>query len=106
MGLKAQVRSPARRCCSALLQSKVVCDFDLERLLTAIRRGLLQYAIDGGPDITDAGSLEFFCALAQQCFINEYVFALGNTERPQVATISDRIVGALKDRGRYPQHSI
>jgi len=80
----------------ALLQSKVVCDFDLERLLTAIRRGLLQHAIDGGPDIIDAGSLEFFCALAQQCFINEYVFALGNAERSQVATISDRIVGALK----------
>ena len=79
----------------ALLQSRVICDFDLERLLTAIRRGLLQHAIGGGPDIVDAGSLEFFCALAQQCFVNEYVFALGNIERSQVATISDRIVGAL-----------
>ena len=80
----------------ALLQSKVICDFDLERLLTAVRRGLLQHAIDGDPDIMDAGALEFFCALAQQCFINEYVFALGNIERSQVATISDRIVGALR----------
>jgi 2-polyprenyl-3-methyl-5-hydroxy-6-metoxy-1,4-benzoquinol methylase len=76
----------------ALLQSKVVHDLDLERLLTAIRRGLLQQADRPPPD--DDG-LEFYCALAQQCFLNEYVFALGDIERTQVRQFENRVVAAL-----------
>src|SRR5580698_5455194 len=72
----------------ALLQSKVVHDLELERLLTAIRHGLLQHALDDD-------SLEFFCALAQQCFLNAYVFALGDIERTHVQQVEDRIVAAL-----------
>jgi 2-polyprenyl-3-methyl-5-hydroxy-6-metoxy-1,4-benzoquinol methylase len=34
--------------------------------------------------------------LAQQCFLNEYIFALGDTERTQVQQVEDRIVAALK----------
>ena len=79
----------------ALLRYKVVCDLDLERLLTAIRRGLLQHAITGNPGMTDAESCGFLCAVAEQCFINEYVFALTETERLQVQTICNRIADAL-----------
>jgi 2-polyprenyl-3-methyl-5-hydroxy-6-metoxy-1,4-benzoquinol methylase/Flp pilus assembly protein TadD len=79
----------------ALLQSKVVHDLELERLLTAIRRGLLHGAIAGDAGVVDGDSLEFFCALAQQCFLNEYVFALGETERTQVRQVGDRIAAAL-----------
>jgi 2-polyprenyl-3-methyl-5-hydroxy-6-metoxy-1,4-benzoquinol methylase len=79
----------------ALLQSKVVHDLELERLLTTTRRGLLQGAIAGHAGLVDGDSLEFFCALAQQCFLNEYVFALGETERTQVRQVRDRIAAAL-----------
>lgn len=79
----------------ALLQSKVVHDLELERLLTAIRRGLLQSAIAGDAGLVDSDSVEFFCALAQQCFLNEYVFARGETERTQVRQVRDRIAAAL-----------
>src|SRR5579862_3660396 len=80
----------------ALLQSKVVHDLELERLLTAIRRGLLQHAIETDRQPVDDDDLAFFCALAQQCFLNEYIFALGDTERTQVQQVEDRIVAALK----------
>src|ERR1700719_105475 len=49
----------------ALLQSKVVHDLELERLLTAIRRGLLQYAIEADRQPVDDDGLVFFGALAQ-----------------------------------------
>jgi 2-polyprenyl-3-methyl-5-hydroxy-6-metoxy-1,4-benzoquinol methylase/Flp pilus assembly protein TadD len=80
----------------ALLQSKVVHDLELERLLTAIRRGLLQQAIEGDRHPVDDDDLEFFCALAQQCFLNEYVFALGDIEQAELQRVHDRIVAALK----------
>src|SRR5580700_5205434 len=79
----------------ALLQSKVVHDLELERLLTAIRRGLLQHAIEADRQRFDDDGLAFFCALAQQCFLNEYVFALGDIERAQVQQVEDRVVAAL-----------
>lgn len=79
----------------ALLQSKVVHDLELERLLTAIRRGLLQHAIERDRQPVDDDGLAFFCALGQQCFLNEYVFALGDTERTQIQQVEDRIVAAL-----------
>ncbi|HTC04985.1 MAG TPA: methyltransferase domain-containing protein [Xanthobacteraceae bacterium] len=81
----------------ALLQSKVVHDLELERLLTAIRRGLLQHAVEGDWQSIDDDGLAFFCALAQQCFLNEYVFALGDIERTHVRQIEDRIAAALAD---------
>ena len=80
----------------ALLQSKVVHDLELERLLTALRRGLLQDAIEGDRSPVDDDGLGFFCALAQQCFLNEYVFALGDIERTQVQQVEDRIVASLE----------
>jgi 2-polyprenyl-3-methyl-5-hydroxy-6-metoxy-1,4-benzoquinol methylase/Flp pilus assembly protein TadD len=80
----------------ALLQSKVVHDLELERLLTTIRRGLLQRAIESDRQPVDGDGLAFFCALAQQCFLNEYVFALGDIEQAELQRVHDRIVAALK----------
>jgi len=80
----------------ALLQSRPICDVELERLFTAMRRGLLLKAIEGGSNAEEADALEFLCALAQQCFINEYVFALDDGERRQSQQICDRIAEALK----------
>ena len=80
----------------ALLQSKVIHDLELERFLTAVRRGLLQYAIEADRQSIDDDSLAFFCALAQQCFLNEYVFSLGDIEQAELQRVHDRIVDALK----------
>src|SRR5580693_7653039 len=75
----------------ALLQSKVVHDLELERLLTAIRRGLLQHAVEGDRQSIDDDGLAFYCALAQQCFLNENVFALGDVEQTELQHVHDRI---------------
>ena len=80
----------------ALLQSKVVHDLELERLLTAIRRGLLQQTSEGARQPVDDDGIAFFCALAQQCFLNAYVYALGDIERAELQRVHDRIVAALK----------
>jgi 2-polyprenyl-3-methyl-5-hydroxy-6-metoxy-1,4-benzoquinol methylase len=80
----------------ALLQSKVIHDLELERLLTAVRRGLLLYAIEADRQPIDDDSLAFFCASAQQCFLNEYVFALGDVEQAELQRVHDRTVAAIE----------
>jgi hypothetical protein len=63
----------------ALMQSKPVFDSELERLLTALRRDLLHVATKDASKRLDVDELEFYCAMAQQCFINEYVYALDDS---------------------------
>jgi SAM-dependent methyltransferase len=79
----------------ALLQSKVVCDIELERFLTAVRRALLQFASAPDPDVHRDKALRLSCALAQQCFINEYIFALSDTERDQSQALRERLIDAV-----------
>jgi len=79
----------------ALLQSKVVHDLELERLLTAIRSGLLQRTCEEENQTADGDDLELFCALAQQCFLNDYVFALNDSERTALLHLRDRVEAAL-----------
>jgi SAM-dependent methyltransferase len=65
-------------------------DADLEKVLTAARRWLLD-SMAGEPN---AGLLDFFCALARQCFINEYVFAEAAEERSG----AKRLTAAMAER--------
>jgi SAM-dependent methyltransferase len=80
----------------SLLQSKVVCDLDLERFLTALRRAVLENVTANGPQASPDGTLGLFCALAQQCFINEYVFAVSDSERAEAQSLRHRVAEALK----------
>ncbi len=77
----------------ALLQTRPVCDIELERLLTALRRGLLLAGADQHCALDD--DLGFFAALAEQCFINEYVFACETAEAAQWRALRDRLAQAL-----------
>jgi 2-polyprenyl-3-methyl-5-hydroxy-6-metoxy-1,4-benzoquinol methylase len=78
-GLAAIAADPLLRC---MLQSTPVRDISLERLLTALRAALLDVAIAGEP--ATGATLAFCCALAKQCFINEYVFATTPAEDARV----------------------
>jgi 2-polyprenyl-3-methyl-5-hydroxy-6-metoxy-1,4-benzoquinol methylase len=71
-----------------LLRSMPVRDVAFERLLTALRALLL----DATKPFSET-RLGFACALAEQCFINEYVFAITADEDAQV----DRLNRALDD---------
>ena len=78
----------------ALLQSEIVRDVGLELFLTAVRRELL-YALTGDEaSVLAKNVFDLCCALSQQCFLNEYVFGLSDTERSQVARLRDRVIQA------------
>jgi 2-polyprenyl-3-methyl-5-hydroxy-6-metoxy-1,4-benzoquinol methylase len=74
-----------------ILQSTPVRDVALERALTDLRAALLEVAAGGGP--ADDLTLAFCCALARQCFVNEYVFASTPEENARV----DALVRKLPD---------
>lgn len=71
-------------------------DLELEGLLTAARRRLLQNARQPSSIQAD---LAFVCAMARQCFINEYVFAQGAEESEQAGRLRDRLAAVLEQRG-------
>ncbi|MEJ0077193.1 MAG: tetratricopeptide repeat protein [Alphaproteobacteria bacterium] len=59
----------------AVLEVAANVDLALEQFLTGVRRALLERALRALPDDPiDTPMLRFFCALARQCFVNEYVF--------------------------------
>jgi len=74
----------------ALLTSACIRDATLERFLTRARAALLDTALGGTP--ADEDAVAFACALASQCFINEYAFACTGTEMEQA-----RRLRALRD---------
>jgi SAM-dependent methyltransferase len=82
----------------ALLESTHVGDRQLERFLTAVRCALLAAAEDQriGAELEQAGVLRFACALAAQCWINEYVFDVTDDESTRVAALAERIAAALR----------
>jgi SAM-dependent methyltransferase len=71
-----------------------VSDPELERVLTVARRALLDWAC--GTNAAGAELIEFFGALAEQCFLNEYAFAQSDDERTAV----ERIAVHLSERAR------
>jgi len=73
-----------------MLVSATVRDVALERLLTNVRGALLERAADATAE-TDV--LGFCCALARQCFINEYVFAT----TPEEAAAAERLKQSLAE---------
>src|SRR6476646_9863078 len=65
-----------------LLQSTPVRDVPFERLLTSLRSSFLADAIAAKKTASET-VLRFACAVAKQCFINEYVFATAPEEDAQ-----------------------
>ena len=80
-----------------LLQCDPVTDIGLERLITNIRYALLRAfaAKDSEVAETDERLLDFCCAIARQCFVNQYVFAMTGEEHAQAKHLGDVIDQAL-----------
>lgn len=75
-----------------LLQSTPVRDVGFERLLTSLRHSLLI----AENDLPASDQLiTFASALAKQCFINEYIFAVTQQELDRVKHLTDTIAVAL-----------
>jgi 2-polyprenyl-3-methyl-5-hydroxy-6-metoxy-1,4-benzoquinol methylase len=104
-------RDPLLRC---MLECAPVRDLNLERYLASVRRSLagllagltshpLAPASGGGkgvealPDVRENDALlALCCALARQCFINEYVFAATAEEIERAAALRDKVADALE----------
>ncbi len=65
----------------ALLECDPVTDIGLERLLTNVRHIMLKST--AADDAGDEPLLDFYCAMARQCFVNEYVFSMTAEEADQ-----------------------
>jgi SAM-dependent methyltransferase len=86
-----------------VLESTAIRDVGLERLLTCIRLDVLRIASDAatGDGVEDA-VLGFCCALAKQCFINEYVFATTPEEAEQAERLKQKLIEALTQGSNIP----
>jgi hypothetical protein len=78
----------------ALLETTPVTEIELERYLTAARAALLELAVGAVSAQTD-DVLAFFCALARQCFINEYAFDETAEEAGQAQHLREALDAAL-----------
>jgi Flp pilus assembly protein TadD/2-polyprenyl-3-methyl-5-hydroxy-6-metoxy-1,4-benzoquinol methylase len=84
---------------SALLDAAPMGDAEMERFLTLARRALLEAA---GEMIESGDGIGFYSALARQCFINEYVFAVTADEVRQASDLRNRLSAALKADAPVP----
>lgn len=67
-------------------------DLAIERSMQRLRRGLLGIVLQ---DARDAQGLAFYEALAQQAFINEYIYDAGDSEENQLSVLEDKIATEL-----------
>jgi SAM-dependent methyltransferase len=97
-GIGAVAQDRLLRCA---LQSGPVNDLGLERFLTLARRVLLEEGRRAKPaKDADEAVLDLWCSLAEQCFINEYAFALGSDEAAQAADMREVLAAALDSGAR------
>ncbi|MGE3145046.1 MAG: methyltransferase domain-containing protein [Pseudorhodoplanes sp.] len=82
----------------ALLKTCPLCDLAIEALLVRLRRDLLERCGRGN---TSAAHLDMACALAQQCFINEYVWDVSPGERLLAGGLRDGVL-ACAAKGEWP----
>ena len=72
-----------------LLECDPITDVDLERLLAAIRTAMLTLAL--AEHAVTPQELAFYSAVARQCFINEYIYALLETEAAQARVLQSAL---------------
>lgn len=71
-----------------------VCDGALEFWLTKLRASILHTVLAGDWKANE-NTLSFLAAVARQCFINEYVFAVSAVEAAGVKALKEKIAEAL-----------
>ena len=95
----------------AALRNAPVCVLALERLLTLLRATLLSAAMSPASAMAavtgnDGQVLSLAGALAEQCFINEYVFFATDDEHAAVHTLREQLGAALAAGTEIPVASL
>jgi tetratricopeptide (TPR) repeat protein/2-polyprenyl-3-methyl-5-hydroxy-6-metoxy-1,4-benzoquinol methylase len=78
-----------------LLQRDPITDIGFEYVLTSARATLLNSATND--EEHDTQLLEFYAALARQCFINEYAYSLPPHEAEQAHALRQKLAKAIAD---------
>jgi tetratricopeptide (TPR) repeat protein/SAM-dependent methyltransferase len=86
----------------AVLEEALVTDFRLECMLLKIRRILLKAVANSETFIFEPAVERFTASLAQQCFANEYIFAISTEEEFLLGTLNKRIDDELNLRETCP----
>ncbi|MHB8354564.1 MAG: tetratricopeptide repeat protein, partial [Burkholderiales bacterium] len=92
-GLTALQSNPLLR---ALLNATHVDDIETERFLTTVRCAMLEAIDETKASVGTLGmAMDFYCSLANQCFINEYVFSHTDAEIRKASDLRNSLVAAL-----------
>jgi SAM-dependent methyltransferase len=86
----------------SLIETVPVYDIELERFLTKLRSVLLEVAVASVGTTVDDRLLHAGCALARQCFINEYAFDETAAETGRVGSLCAQILGAAQHGDSIP----
>ena len=84
------------------LVSAQVSDPEMECFMTQARYALLIYAEQDAAGTIPESVLEFHGALAQQCFINEYVFSWTEAESGRARRLRDKVAALLQSDSDVP----
>ncbi len=88
---------------SAVLENTPAAGLDFEHFLTMARRALLLDVLASqSPDEADSSLLRFCCAIARQCYINEYVYNCTTEEDDGVAWLRDAISERIAEAKPVP----
>jgi len=88
---------------SAVLENTPAAGLDFEHFLSLARRALvLDVVASQSPDKTDSFLLRFCCAIARQCYINEYVYNCTTEECDGVTWLRDAIARRITQTKTVP----
>jgi len=78
-----------------LLERDPLTDIGLERFLAGVRSAMLTVA-SGGAEAAGARELEFYSAIAHQCYVNEYVYALTESDAARAGELKSALTVKIK----------
>lgn len=98
-GLDEIAKDDLLRC---LLSHERLTSVEIEKFLSGLRSTLLQKAASEDPEQLSAAAVALYAALAQQCFLNEYVFSAPAEEWRAAGRLRERLGAALEAGARVP----
>ena len=88
----------------AVLESTPAAGLEFEHFLTLARHALLVHIVRAtAPEHVDGSAFRLGCALARQCFINEYVYECTPEEGGHVASLGDAIEKRIVEAQAAPR---
>jgi tetratricopeptide (TPR) repeat protein/SAM-dependent methyltransferase len=86
----------------ALLKAAPICNIDLERFFVNARHAMLAtlpIRLQQGEDSCEASLTRLYCAMAMQCFINEYVYPFAEEEIHTAELLRHALTEACRTQG-------